>query len=77
MIILLIPLRVWALPEWFSEQEVDVLDELTAVNSAVHASLGGPPKSPGQAETGHEGSERRYAEQHAGVPRQRAGNITR
>ncbi|OJJ52254.1 hypothetical protein ASPSYDRAFT_95775 [Aspergillus sydowii CBS 593.65] len=77
LIILLIPLRVWALPRWFSEKELDVLDDLTADNSAVLSSLGGPPKFPGQTEPSHEGLERRYSEQRAGVPRQRAGSITR
>lgn len=77
LIMLLIPLRVWALPRWFSEKELDVLDDLTADNSAVLSSLGGPPKFPGQTEPSHEGLERRYSEQRAGVPRQRAGSITR
>ncbi|PYH63695.1 HCO3 transporter family protein [Aspergillus vadensis CBS 113365] len=77
LIILLIPLRVWALPRWFSGKELDVLDDLTADNSAVLSSLGGPPKFPGQTEPTHEGLERRYSEQRTGVPRQRAGSITR
>jgi hypothetical protein len=77
LIILLIPLRVWALPRWFSEKELDVLDDLTADNSAVLRSLGGPPKFPGQTEPAHEGLARRCSEQRSGVPRQRAGSITR
>lgn len=77
LIILLIPLRVWAVPKWFSEKELDVLDDLTANNKAVLASLGGPPKFPGQKEPGNEGLERRYSEQQRGVSRQRAGSISR
>ncbi|KAE8397332.1 HCO3 transporter family-domain-containing protein [Aspergillus pseudonomiae] len=77
LIILLIPLRVWVLPRWFSEKELDVLDDLTADNSAVLSSLGGPPKFLGQTEPGHEGLERRCSEYRARVPRQRAGSITR
>jgi hypothetical protein len=77
LIILLIPLRVWALPRWFNEKELDVLDDPTADNSAVLRSLGGPPKFPGQTEPPHEGLARRYSEQRSGVPRQRAGSITR
>ncbi|KAL4918736.1 HCO3 transporter family-domain-containing protein [Aspergillus aurantiobrunneus] len=77
LITLLIPLRVWALPRWFSEKELDVLDDLTANNSAVLRSLGGSPKFPGQTEPGHEGEMRRYSQHHAGVSRQRTASISR
>ncbi|PKY05761.1 hypothetical protein P168DRAFT_266477 [Aspergillus campestris IBT 28561] len=77
LIIALIPLRVWALPKWFSQRELDVLDDLTANNSAVLGSLGGPPVFPGQTEPAQEGLARRYSEHIHGVPRQRAGSISR
>ena len=77
LIIALIPLRVWALPKWFSQRELDVLDDLTANNSAVLGSLGGPPVFPGQTGPVREGLARRYSEQMRGVPRQRAGSISR
>ncbi|GFF39868.1 putative transporter C543.05c [Aspergillus udagawae] len=48
LIIALIPFRVWVMPRWFSAEELDVMDDLTANNSAVLASLGGPPRFPGQ-----------------------------
>lgn len=79
LIIAMIPFRVWIVPRWFSQDELDVLDDLTANNAAVLESLGGPPKFPGQ-DTLHEGhvhTERAYLEQREGVPRQRAGSIHR
>ena len=78
LIIALIPFRVWVVPKWFSRDELDVLDDLTANNKAVLESLGGPPKFPGE-ENGseHVSTERAYNEQRDGVPRQRAGSIHR
>lgn len=43
LIIALIPLRTFIMPKWFSRKELDVLDDLTANNKAVLASLGGAP----------------------------------
>lgn len=77
LIIILIPLRVWALSKWFSEKELDVLDDLTANNKAILGSLGGPPKFPRKAEHGHGRLAGRYSERQHGVPRQRAGSISR
>ena len=79
LIIALIPFRVWVIPKWYSQDELDVLDNLTANNSAVLESLGGPPKFPGeeQVREEHINLERAYNEQRDGVPRQRAGSIHR
>ncbi|OJD33490.1 hco3-transporter family protein [Diplodia corticola] len=43
LICALIPLRTHVLPKVFTRHELDVLDDLTANNSAVLASLGGAP----------------------------------
>lgn len=48
----MIPFRVYIIPKWFSQPELDILDDLTANNSAVLASLGGPPRFPGEAMAG-------------------------
>lgn len=77
LIIALIPFRVWIMPRWFSVEELDVMDDLTANNSAVLASLGGPPQFPGQPDNEMFGLERRYSEQRFGSTRQRAGSIHR
>ncbi|RDH26776.1 hypothetical protein BDQ94DRAFT_176156 [Aspergillus welwitschiae] len=45
LIILLIPLRVWTLPKWLSEQELDVLDDLTADSSASLVAWAALPSS--------------------------------
>ena len=79
LIIALIPFRVWIIPKWFSQEELDVLDDLTADNSAVLGSLGGLPRFPGteSTEAEHYGFERRYSEQRRGTARQRVGSIHR
>jgi hypothetical protein len=43
LIIALIPLRVVLMPRWFTEQELRVLDALTAASEEVLGSLGGRP----------------------------------
>ncbi|KAL6232118.1 hypothetical protein BDW75DRAFT_247391 [Aspergillus navahoensis] len=43
LILAMIPFRVWILPRWFSVDELRILDDLTASNSAVLGSLGGKP----------------------------------
>ncbi|KAI9036993.1 anion exchange family protein [Aspergillus affinis] len=48
LITAMIPFRVYIIPKWFSQIELDILDDLTANNTAVLASLGGPPKFPGE-----------------------------
>ncbi|KGO64371.1 Bicarbonate transporter, C-terminal [Penicillium italicum] len=77
LIIALIPFRVWIIPKWFSEDEIGVLDDLTANNKAVLASLGGPPKFPGEKRLQDYGIERRYSERKRGISRQRAGSLHR
>ena len=79
LITAMIPFRVWIIPKWFAQNELDVLDDLTANNAAVLESLGGPPKFPGE-DPSHEEyvhTERAYLEQRGGVPRQRTGSIHR
>lgn len=84
LITAMIPFRVWIVPRWFAQEELDVLDDLTANNKVVLASLGGPPRFPGekvesrgQARDGeeeqeeHYGVERRYSEQRRGSMRYR------
>lgn len=46
LIILLIPLRVFLVPRWFSLAELRVLDEFTATSTVVLRSLGGKPGLP-------------------------------
>ncbi|XHG00972.1 hypothetical protein AWENTII_004380 [Aspergillus wentii] len=41
LIIAMIPFRVWLIPRWFDQSELDVLDAFTADNEAVLGSLGG------------------------------------
>ncbi|GAB1192778.1 hypothetical protein APSETT444_001974 [Aspergillus pseudonomiae] len=76
LIIALIPFRVWIIPKWFDQEDLDILDDLTANNSAVLASLGGLPRFPGAKEQ-HYGLERSYSEHRRGSYRQRAGSIHR
>ncbi|PSN67929.1 anion exchange family protein [Corynespora cassiicola Philippines] len=45
LIIGLIPFRTFIMPRWFTGKELEVLDDLTANNKAVLASLGGRPKA--------------------------------
>ncbi|KAL1952691.1 hypothetical protein VTO42DRAFT_4443 [Malbranchea cinnamomea] len=72
LICAMIPLRVSFVPRWFSAHELAVMDELTANNKVVLASLGGAPEL-----VGISGLERRYSEQRTGVTRQRTGSIHR
>lgn len=65
------------LPRVFTRQELEVLDDLTANNSAVLASLGGAPTLPENASPDSYGVEKRYHEKEHGVERQRAGSIHR
>ncbi|KAJ8102366.1 HCO3 transporter family-domain-containing protein [Lipomyces tetrasporus] len=77
LICLLIPLRVLCLPKWFTQKELEVMDDLIANNKAVLASLGDAPRLPDGVEAEDYGLERRYSEHKRGVPRQRAGSIHR
>lgn len=58
LIIALIPLRTFLMPKWFTRKELSVLDDLTANNKAVLASLGGRPEMAG-AEEGEDEEDRR------------------
>ncbi|UZP38299.1 hypothetical protein NXS19_006115 [Fusarium pseudograminearum] len=77
LIILLIPLRIVIVPRWFSLQELQILDDFTATNKAVLASLGGQPALPEHSKEEDWGVERRHSESQHGVARQRAGSIHR
>lgn len=76
LIILLIPVRTFLAPRWFSLRELRVLDEFTATSSVVLASLGGKPELP--ESSGMEGElERAREKEQRGARRQRVGSITR
>jgi boron transporter len=77
LIILLIPLRILLVPRWFTLKELQVLDDFTATNEIVLASLGGQPELPEHSKVEDWGLERRRSEQRHGVPRQRAGSLHR
>lgn len=74
--IALTPFRVWIIPKWFSQEELDILDDLTANNKAVLASFGGPPRFPGQPIENY-GQARRHYEERCGLERQRSARIHR
>jgi len=77
LIIALIPLRTFVLPKWFTQKELEVMDDLTANNKTVLASLGGAPKLPEGARPEDYGVRRRYSEHREGVTRQRLGSTHR
>ncbi|QKD57865.2 HCO3 transporter family-domain-containing protein [Fusarium oxysporum Fo47] len=77
LIILLIPLRILLVPRWFTLRELQILDDFTATNKMVLASLGGKPVLPEHSKEEDWGLERRRSEARHGVPRQRAGSIHR
>ncbi|KAJ9324663.1 hypothetical protein DTO027B5_168 [Paecilomyces variotii] len=77
LIIALIPFRVYVIPKWFNQHQLNVLDDLTANNKCVLESLGGEPRFPGRARPEHVGLERQYSERKYGVDRQRFGSIHR
>ncbi|SCB65733.1 unnamed protein product [Fusarium graminearum] len=77
LVILLIPLRIVIVPRWFSLQELQILDDFTATNKAVLASLGGQPVLPEHSKEEDWGVERRHSESQHGAARQRAGSIHR
>ncbi|KLJ10673.1 hypothetical protein EMPG_13947 [Blastomyces silverae] len=77
LICLLIPLRVALMPKWFTLNELEVMDDLTANNKVVLASLGGAPILPEGAEIEDYGRERRYEERKRGISRQRTGSVHR
>lgn len=75
LIIILIPLRILLVPKWFSLKELQILDEFTATNKMVLASLGGKPALPEETREEDWGLERRRSEDRHGVARQRAGSL--
>ncbi|KAG4264785.1 hypothetical protein FPRO03_00069 [Fusarium proliferatum] len=75
LIILLIPLRIVFVPRWFTLKELQILDDFTATNKSVLASLGGKPVLPEDSKVEDWGLERRESEARHGVPRQRAGTL--
>ncbi|KAK1676138.1 HCO3 transporter family-domain-containing protein [Colletotrichum godetiae] len=75
LIILLIPMRAMLVPIWFSQKELEILDDFTATNKMVLASLGGEPGLPGGPREESRGLERRASESKQGVARQRAGSL--
>ncbi|KAK3299562.1 HCO3 transporter family-domain-containing protein [Chaetomium fimeti] len=77
LIMLLIPLRILVIPKWFHLDELQALDEFTATNKIVLASLGGMPALPEHATMEGSGLERKRSERRFGIPRQRAGSIHR
>ncbi|THY30766.1 hypothetical protein D6D01_03100 [Aureobasidium pullulans] len=77
IIIALIPLRTHIVPKMFNKQDLEVLDDLTANNPCVLASLGGPPNLPEHIDLEQYGATKAYAGKQGGVPRQRAGSIHR
>jgi boron transporter len=77
LIILLIPFRILVIPRWFSLEDLEVLDDFTATNKIVLASLGGKPSLPELTKVEDWGLERRRSERIHGVARQRAGSLHR
>ncbi|KKZ65808.1 hypothetical protein EMCG_01193 [[Emmonsia] crescens] len=77
LICLLIPLHVVLLPKLFNSKELEAVDDLTANNKVVLASLGGAPILPRETEIEDYGRERRYEERKKGVTRQRTGSVHR
>jgi hypothetical protein len=85
LIIALIPLRTFLMPKWFTEHELNVMDDLTATNPAVLVSFGGTPSMMknvreegvddlGRVEPVHSGSQNSRGRS---AVRQRAGSLTR
>jgi hypothetical protein len=75
LIILLIPLRILVLPRWFSLHELQTLDDFTATNKEVLASLGGTPALPENSEQSSGGIKGERQEAQEGVARQRIGSL--
>ena len=65
------------MPKWFALEELQIMDDFTATNPMVLASLGGQPALPGATKVEDWGLERRNTEAEHGVARQRAGSVHR
>lgn len=70
-------MRIFLMSRWFEQKELEIMDDFTADNEVVVASLGGMPQLPGGARPEDYGLERRKSESKQGVSRQRAGSIHR
>jgi hypothetical protein len=85
LIIALIPLRTFLMPRWFTEHELNVMDDLTATNPAVLVSFGGTPagmnkdKEEGVDDLGRLESVRTgsQSDRERSVVRQRVGSLAR
>ncbi|EPE24606.1 HCO3- transporter family protein [Glarea lozoyensis ATCC 20868] len=77
LVCILIPFRWVLMPKFFSLKELQVMDDLTATNEVVLASLGGAPKIADTSSTEGFGLEREFSERRSGVPRQRVGSFHR
>lgn len=77
LIMLLIPLRILVVPRWFSLTELKTLDEFTATNRIVLASLGGKPALPEDSKAEEWGLARRSTQEKYGARRQRIGSFSR
>jgi hypothetical protein len=85
LIIALIPLRTFLMPKWFTEHELNVMDDLTATNPAVLVSFGGTPagmknlREEGVDDLGRIEPVRTGSQSGRGrsAVRQRAGSLTR
>lgn len=77
IIISLIPIRYYLVPRCFKQKELEIMDDFTADNEVVLASLGGRPELPGGARQEEYGLERRHSQTKEGVRRQRAGSFHR
>ncbi|KAF1811655.1 HCO3 transporter family protein [Eremomyces bilateralis CBS 781.70] len=73
----LIPIRTRIMPKLFTQHELEIMDDLTANNEAVLASLGGEPKLLAGRKSEDYGLEHKYSEKSRGSMRQRAGSIHR
>jgi hypothetical protein len=65
------------MPRYFRVKELEIMDDLTANNKVVLASLGGPPKLPDGDKAEDYGQERKFSQRKTGAPRQRAGSMHR
>jgi len=62
------------MPKWFSVRELEIMDNLTANNKVILASLGGLPKLPESSTADDYGLEGSFSMRESGVLRQRAGS---
>jgi hypothetical protein len=70
-------LIILLVPRWFTLKELETMDDFTATNKMVLASLGGKPGLPEHSKEKDWGLERRRSETRHGVHRQRVGSLHR